>query len=143
MTIPAAAAATVTDEALDVAAHLASVSQPRHGAVALFVGIVRDHDPSVEGEVTALEYVAHPDAAAALLRIVEAERIDGEVAVAATHRVGLLAVGEAALVVAVGTAHRAQAQAVCARIVEAIKRDVPVWKRELLANGTAHWVGVS
>lgn len=138
MTAPA-----VTDAPLNVAAHLAAVSGPHHGAAAVFVGMVRDHDPSVKGEVTALEYIAHPDASAALLRIVEAERIDGEVAVAATHRVGLLAVGDAAVVVAVGSAHRAQAFEACARIVEAIKRDVPIWKREHLADGGAHWVGVS
>ena len=95
---------------MDLAAHVAAVSVPAAGAVATFVGLVRDHDPSVAGEVVALDYSAHPDAEAVLLRIAEAAAAaDGVLGVAVSHRVGHLAVGEAAIVAAVATAHRALA----------------------------------
>ena len=133
----------VTDAPISVDAHLAGVSVPAAGAVSLFVGQVRDHDPSVSGPVAALEYTAHPDAAAVLARLVAAtaER-PGVLGVAATHRVGLLAVGEIAIVVAVSTAHRSVAFGVCAELVETIKKELPVWKREILVDGTHHWVGL-
>lgn len=135
--------ARVTDAALDVAAHLADVADPRAGAVATFVGQVRDHDPAVAGRVVGLEYSAHPDAEQVLARLVAgAAARDGVLGVAVSHRVGRLGVGEAALVAVVATAHRELAFAVCRDLVEAVKADVPVWKRELLADGTHVWVGL-
>ena len=135
--------AALSAEPLDVAAHLAAVSDSRAGAVATFVGQVRDHDPSVDGEVTALEYSAHPDASA------EMSRIAGEVAVrhpevlalAVSHRTGLLEVGEPAVVAAVASAHRAAAFTACSELVEQVKAELPEWKREVLADGTHVWVG--
>ena len=135
--------AAVTPEPLDVAAHVARVQDPAAGAVALFVGQVRDHDPSVSGEVVALEYSAHPDAEQVLTRIAEhVGRADGTLGVAVSHRVGHLAVGEAAIVCAVATAHRALAFELCREIVETVKAELPVWKREVLANGEHVWVGL-
>jgi len=127
---------------LDVAAHLAAVAHPRAGAVASFLGCVRDHDPDVEGEVAALEYTAHPDAPQILARIA-AETVTGEgvLGVAVSHRVGRLAVGDVALVAAVATAHRELAFDVCRVLVERVKTELPVWKREILADGTQVWVG--
>lgn len=133
----------VTDEPISVADHLAGVCVPAAGAVSIFVGQVRDHDPSVSGPVSALEYTAHPDAADVLARIASAAAsCPGVLGVAATHRVGLLEVGEVAIVVAVSTSHRSLAFEVCAELVETIKRDLPVWKRELLVDGGHHWVGL-
>lgn len=134
--------AAVSTEPLDVAAHLAAVADPRSGAVATFVGQVRDHDPGVEGEVAALEYSSHPDAPAVLARLADdAAARDGVLGVAVSHRVGRLAVGEPAIVVAVATAHRALAFEVCSALVEAVKAELPVWKREVLADGSHVWVG--
>jgi molybdopterin synthase catalytic subunit len=135
--------ARITDEPLDVPAHVAAVSGPRAGAVATFLGVVRDHDPSVDGEVVALDYSAHPDAEAVLRRLADAAAAaDGVLGVAVSHRVGLLRVGEAAIVAAVGTAHRSLAFDVCRELVETVKAELPVWKREVLRDGSHVWVGL-
>lgn len=123
---------------------LAAVDDPRAGAVAAFVGQVRDHDPAVTGEVVALEYSAHPDAPAVLDRLAaDARGRAGVLGVALAHRVGRLAVGEPALVAVVATAHRALAFEVCRDLVEAVKTELPVWKREVLADGTHVWAGLT
>lgn len=118
------------------------MADPRSGAVATFVGQVRDHDPSVDGTVVALEYSAHPDAEAVLRRLAAgaADR-EGVLRVAVSHRIGLLEVGEAAVVAAVATAHRSLAFDVCRELVETVKAELPVWKREILADGSHVWVG--
>ena len=139
--MPALVAISPTTLSLD--AHIAAVSRPAHGAVATFVGMVRDHDPSVEGEVTHLEYSAHPDALAIAERIVtEVEAAHG-VVIALSHRTGLLAVGDVAIVAAAAAAHRAEAFAACREAVERVKAELPVWKREILADGSHTWVGIS
>lgn len=132
----------VTADPLDVADHLGAVADPAAGAVATFVGQVRDHDPSVSGRVVALDYTAHPDAEGVLADV--AARVataPGVLALAVSHRTGVLAVGEAAIVAAVATAHRALAFDVCAELVEVVKAELPVWKREVLADGSHVWVG--
>ena len=134
----------VTDGPVSVEEHLAAVAHPAAGAVALSVGQVRDHDPSADGEVAALEYSAHPDAEEILGRLVAGTaQTDGVLGVAATHRRGLLPVGEIAIVVAVSTAHRTQAFRLCEDLVETVKKELPVWKREILADGRHHWVGLA
>jgi molybdopterin synthase catalytic subunit len=128
---------------LDIGAHLTAVVDPRAGAVATFIGLVRNHDPSVPGEVIALEYSAHPDAEAVLTRLGSAAAASGDVlGLALSHRVGLVRVGEPAIVVAVSTAHRARAIEVCGELVESVKAELPVWKREMLADGSHLWVGL-
>ncbi|RYJ06059.1 MAG: molybdenum cofactor biosynthesis protein MoaE, partial [Actinomycetales bacterium] len=118
----------VTDERLDVAAHLAAVDDPAAGAVATFIGQVRDHDPDVAGTVTLLEYEAHPDAGTVLREIAERVAADHAVQVAVSHRSGSLRVGDLAVVVAVSSAHRAEAFEVCRALIETVKTDLPVWK---------------
>lgn len=136
--------AALTDGVLSVAEHLAAVANPASGAVALFVGQVRDHDPAATGRVVALEYTAHPDGAAVLARLVDAVAArDGVLAVAASHRHGHLPVGEIAVVVAVATAHRSLSFEVCQELVETIKAELPMWKREILADGQHVWVGLT
>jgi molybdopterin synthase catalytic subunit len=128
---------------LDVTAHLAAAQDPAAGAVACFVGQVRDHDPAVDGEVVGLEYSAHPDAAATLERLAREAAADPDVlGIAVSHRTGTLAVGEAALVAVVSAAHRQRAFDVCRELVESVKAEVPVWKRELLRDGRHVWVGL-
>ena len=120
------------------------VGSPEAGAVATFAGLVRDHDPSVEGRVTALEYSAHPDAAAVLQRIAaEIDADDDVLGVAVSHRIGHLEVGQAAIVAAVASAHRAAAFEACRLLVEKVKAELPVWKREILADGSHVWVGMT
>lgn len=134
--------ARILDAPLDVAAHLAAVDDAAAGATTSFVGRVRDHDPDAAGAVVALEYSAHPDAEATLRAI--AERAIGEsgASVAVSHRVGRLAVGDVAVVIAVSSAHRAEAFDVCRVMIESIKTDLPVWKRQVEADGTTAWKGI-
>ena len=135
--------ARIVDEPLDLQFHVEHVSGPRAGAVATFVGLVRDHDPSVNGRVVGLDYSAHPDAAAVLSRIAASFADDDEVlGLAVSHRIGHLAVGEAAIVAAVATSHRAEAFDVCRALVEKVKAELPVWKREVLDDGSHVWVGM-
>ncbi len=140
--MPTVAIAAISDAPLDVAAHLAAVEDPSVGAVTSFVGTVRDHDPDAPGRVVALEYSAHPDAETTLRGIALNAVGAADAIVAVSHRVGRLAVGDAAVVIAVGTAHRAEAFEICREVIEAIKRELPVWKRQLSADGSADWKGL-
>lgn len=133
--------ARVTGTDLSVAEHLDVVRSRAAGAVVTFVGQVRDHDPSVTGEVAALEYSAHPDAQRILADVAARCAAPGTL-VAISHRTGLLDVGGLALVAAVASAHRRLAFETCEALVEAVKAEVPVWKREILRDGTYHWVGL-
>lgn len=129
----------VTTAPLDLAAHEAAVADQRAGAVVSFQGVVRDHDHG--RAVTRLEYEGHPSAAEVLRTIAAEIAADPAVyAVAVSHRLGPLAIGDAALVAAVSTAHRAEAFAACARLVDEVKARLPVWKRQLFADGTEEWV---
>ncbi|MFI1196884.1 molybdenum cofactor biosynthesis protein MoaE [Micromonospora sp. NPDC020750] len=130
---------TVTEEPLDLAAHEAAVADRRAGAVVSFRGVVRDHDHG--RPVTSLEYEGHPSAAAVLLEVAAQVAADPDVyAVAVSHRVGPLGVGDVALVAAVSTAHRAAAFAACARLVDEVKARLPIWKRQVFDDGTEEWV---
>jgi molybdopterin synthase catalytic subunit len=129
----------VVDATLDLAAHEAAVADPRAGAVVTFQGVVRDHDHG--RGVTLLEYEGHPNAAAVLLEVAEEIAADPAVyAVAVSHRIGTLKVGDVALVAAVSTAHRATAFAACARLVDEAKARLPIWKHQIFADGTDEWV---
>ncbi|WP_374975639.1 molybdenum cofactor biosynthesis protein MoaE [Microbacterium trichothecenolyticum] len=134
--------AVVDSAPLDVDAHLRAVDDPAAGAVTTFVGRVRDHDPDAASAVDALEYSAHPDAESALRRIAEAAVRRSDALVAVSHRVGRLSVGDIAVVVAVASAHRGDAFAVCRTLIETIKTDLPVWKRQVEIDGTATWLGL-
>lgn len=131
----------ISDEDLDAAAHLDAVSHDAAGATALFVGTVRDHDPGATGEVTRLEYSAHPDAADTLRSLAEAVDAD-DLRIAITHRTGALSVGEIAIVCAVSSAHRAEAFDISRALVEKVKAELPVWKRQVTVDGTTNWVGL-
>jgi molybdopterin synthase catalytic subunit len=130
---------TVTDTALDLAAHERAVRDPGAGAVVSFAGVVRDHDAG--RTVTLLEYEAHPSAEVVLKEVAAEVAADPEVrAVAVSHRVGVLQVGDVALAAAVATAHREAGFAACARLVDEVKARLPVWKRQVFADGTEEWV---
>jgi molybdopterin synthase catalytic subunit len=129
----------VTAAPLDLAAHERAVAHPGAGAVVSFAGVVRDHDHG--RTVTLLEYEAHPSAEAVLKEVAGMIAADPEVrGVAVSHRVGVLDIGEVALAAAVATAHRDAAFAACARLVGEVKARLPVWKRQVFADGTDEWV---
>ncbi|TAK68548.1 MAG: molybdenum cofactor biosynthesis protein MoaE [Actinomycetota bacterium] len=130
----------IRDTPLQVDEVLAAVADSRAGGVAVFVGTVRDHDEGIG--VAALDYRAHPSAAD-VLGAVAAEVADEPevVAVAAVHRTGDLAIGDAAVVVAVACAHRGDAFAACRRLIDELKNRVPIWKNQHHTDGSSHWVG--
>ena len=131
--------AAVGEQPLDVAAHTAAVADPAGGAIVSFTGVVRDHDHG--RSVTALEYSAHPTAAAVVAQVAAEFAVrDGVLAIAVTHRLGDLVVGDLAIVVAVSAAHRQTAFTVCAELVDEVKKRLPVWKRQRFADGTDEWV---
>jgi molybdopterin synthase catalytic subunit len=132
--------AAVADQPLDVNAHLAAASDDHAGAVVLFAGVVRDHDGG--RPVLSLEYHAHPSAPEVVAAVAAeiAER-DGVLAVAVSHRVGMLGIGDVALAAAVSAAHRSEAFAACTDLVDRVKHRIPVWKRQFFADGTDEWVG--
>ncbi|WP_127820016.1 molybdenum cofactor biosynthesis protein MoaE [Microbacterium sp. CPCC 204701] len=134
--------AAISAEPLDLDAHLRAIDDPTMGAVTTFVGRVRDHDPDASTAVVALEYSAHPDAEAALARLAAAAVGHAEALVAVSHRVGTLEVGDVAVVIAVASAHRAEAFEVCRTLIETIKTDLPVWKKQVESDGTATWLGL-
>ena len=134
----------IRDSPLSVDELLALVADPRAGGTAVFVGTVRDHTPDAPGAtVTDLEYEAHPGAADLLREVAEKVAADHHVlALAAAHRVGALSVGDVAVVVVAAAAHRAEAFDACRALIDTLKREVPIWKREGFADGSHTWVGV-
>jgi molybdopterin synthase catalytic subunit len=131
---------SVTPEPLSVDAALAFVGDPGAGGTCVFVGTVRES--SDQGAVTGLSYEAWDDLAVQRLTEIAGELFAGWPLrkVALLHRTGDLAVGEASVVVAVSAAHRAEAFEACRRGIERLKEDVPIWKKEGLESGEAHWV---
>ena len=118
----------------------AAVADPGAGGIALFAGTVRDTDH--DQGVTGLSYSAHPSAAAELRRVAEA--IAGKypvIGIAAVHRVGDLAIGDLAVVLAVSCPHRSEAFDACRDLIDILKASVPIWKHQLFDDGSAEWVG--
>ena len=110
------------------------------GAVVGFSGVVRDHDGG--RTVTRLEYSAHPSAQQTLAEVVAevAAAAVGVRAIAVSHRIGKLEIGDAALVAAVAADHRQAAFETCARLVDSVKERLPVWKHQFFADGSDEWV---
>jgi len=130
---------SIEDQPLLIEEHEAAVADVRAGAVVSFVGVVRDHDHG--RGVTRLEYEGHPSALDVLRAVAEEIAADPDViAIAVSHRVGPLEVGDIALAAAVSTAHRAAAFAACALLVDRVKEKLPIWKHQIFADGTDEWV---
>jgi molybdopterin synthase catalytic subunit len=128
------------DRPLDVGEVTAAVSDPAAGGVTVFVGAVRDHDGG--RSVSRLEYTAHPTAQERLAEVAAevAAEFDA-VAVAAVHRIGVLAVGDLAVVSAVSAAHRGTAFEASRALIDRLKERVPIWKHQEFSDGTEEWVG--
>ncbi|MBM3216331.1 molybdenum cofactor biosynthesis protein MoaE [Candidatus Poribacteria bacterium] len=131
----------MTSDPIDESAVRALVDSPSSGAIVVFLGIVRNH---AEGRaVAALEYEAYEPMAVKTLTDIASEaasqwNLDHA---AVVHRAGRLKIGEASVAIAVSSAHRAEAFAACAQIMDRIKQDAPIWKREIWADGGERWVG--
>lgn len=119
---------------------LAAVRGPERGGTCLFLGTVRDGPD--DGGVTGIEYSAYDAMAdAEFERIVaEALRQWPEARVAVRHRLGLVPAEEASIAIAAAAPHRADAFAVCRFVIEEVKTRLPIWKKELRADGSATWV---
>lgn len=129
----------VSERVLHPAELEAAVSDPRAGAIVSFSGNVRDHDHG--RTVASLTYEAHPSAEAVLAEVADAIAARNDViAIAVAHRVGPIAIGEAALVAAVATAHRQAAFQACSDLVDMTKDRIPVWKHQVFSDGTDEWV---
>ncbi|MFB2597631.1 molybdenum cofactor biosynthesis protein MoaE [Herbiconiux sp. P17] len=131
--------ALVAESAISVEECITAVEGPGSGAVVSFAGVVRDHD---EGRgVVALSYSAHPSATEVIRTVaLEVARAYPAVVVAVAHRVGDLGVGDVALACAVASAHRGDAFAACAALVDEVKAKVPIWKEQSFDDGTSEWV---
>ena len=134
-------AARILEDPLSVDRLLGLVQDPAVGGIALFLGVVRDHDSGAA--VISLDYSQHPTAEATLRRCAEETAAAHEVVtVAVEHRVGHLEIGDLAVVVAVGAVHRGPALAACAHLINTLKAEVPIWKEQRFASGTTAWVGL-
>lgn len=129
----------ISETPIDVGVHEAVVTRADCGAVVSFAGVVRDHD---EGRsVRCLEYSAHPSAIDVLARVARVAQSKWELgAIAMSHRVGQLAIGEPAFIVAVSSAHRGEAFEACRWLVDEAKEQLPVWKHQQFGDGTSEWV---
>jgi molybdopterin synthase catalytic subunit len=136
------AQARVVDAPLDVATHLSAVQGPAVGAVDVFVGTIRDHDPEAQGAVVRLEYEAHPDAEGMLAALAGRIALSTGTTIAVSHRFGTLEVGDVAVVVASSAPHRREALESTRALIELIKTEVPIWKRQTDDSGRSGWVGL-
>jgi molybdopterin synthase catalytic subunit len=130
----------ITSEPLSTEEALAFVADPASGGTCLFVGTVRDH--SEAGDVTGLTYEAWDELATTRLEEIAGEMFEKWAVrrVALLHRTGELTIGQASVVVACSAPHRGDAFEACRHGIERLKHDVPIWKKESLASGEAHWV---
>lgn len=117
-----------------------AVGDDATGGTTLFVGTVRDHDSGAD--VDQLGYSCHPSAEAEMRRV--AERVVEKYpvrALAAVHRIGDLAVGDIAVIVAVSCPHRGEAFEAARMLIDDLKHEVPIWKHQTFSDGTEEWVG--
>nr|WP_262493445.1 molybdenum cofactor biosynthesis protein MoaE [Flaviflexus equikiangi] len=132
--------ATVTDQPIDMDRLVALVERPEAGAVLTFTGIVRNHDAG--RSVNSIDYEAHPDADKVVARVAhQVAEASGCLAIAVVHRSGHLDVGDLALGAAVSAAHRVEAFAALNEVVEQVKLQLPVWKKQQFPDGTHEWTG--
>jgi len=126
---------------IDIEQIINAVSTPRSGGIDIFVGTVRNHS---EGKrVRQLEYTAYVPMAGKLMAEIEKEirgkwMVEG---VALVHRIGMLKIGDVAVVTAVSAVHRAEAFEACRYAIDRVKAIVPIWKKEHFEEGLAWVVG--
>ncbi|MET4137384.1 molybdenum cofactor biosynthesis protein MoaE [Pseudarthrobacter sp. PvP090] len=149
--------AVLSADPISVDQAIAAVESDTAGAVVSFSGVVRNHDGGKP--VQRLSYSAHPTAhqvmADVVAQLVAEQAAAGSggtagdtggapaqpVRIWVAHRIGMLEIGDPALVCAVSAAHRGQAFAVCSELVDRVKAQVPIWKEQFFTDGTVEWVG--
>lgn len=131
----------LTREPLDAGSLVAEMSRPDAGAVATFSGNVRAELDGFK-PLVALEYEAYEQMAIEQMQEIRDRAIarHGILDAAVWHRLGRLKLGEPSIVVVVASAHRAEAFDACRYLVDAVKTDVPIWKKNVWADGTEQWV---
>jgi molybdopterin synthase catalytic subunit len=132
--------AAVVTVAIDVASLIKEVADARHGATALFVGTVRSVNDG--REVREIEYSAYEEMAEKEMSaiIAEAARANDGAELVAEHRIGVLAVGEASIVIAAAHERRGCALDALRYAIDEMKIRVPIWKREVYSDGSQSWV---
>lgn len=113
---------------------------PKAGAIVQFCGTVRNHNQ--DAEVVSLEYESYTEMAEAhILKIAQRAHKETPLWIAsAVHRTGTLAVGDVAVCVTVAASHRDAAFVACRKIIDELKEEVPIWKRETLRSGDRRWI---
>lgn len=130
----------ISDRPLSVDVVVDAVRDPAAGGTVVFAGAVRDVD---EGRsVTRLDYTAHPSAVAELRAVAESVATRYPVvAIAVSHRVGELEIGDLAVVLAVSCPHRGEAFEAARALIDELKAIVPIWKHQVFDDGSQEWVG--
>lgn len=130
----------IVEAPIDLAALSRMVEHPGIGAISLFVGTVRNHNDG--REVTGIDYEAYHAMAERELALITRETCEAApgLRLAVVHRVGTLLVGDASVAIAAAHARRAPAMTAAQRVIEQIKKRVPIWKREHYADGDRQWV---
>lgn len=133
---------TITSEPIDADAVYRAVLDDHDGAVVVFHGVVRDHSAGGRG-VRYLEYEAYPEMAESQMRAIGDELRERWAVqdVAMVHRIGRVEIGEASVVIAVAAPHRGAAFDACEYAIDTLKATVPIWKKEVFADGEV-WVGL-
>ena len=130
----------LTRHPLDIKDLLAAVQSPERGGTCVFLGTVR-----TDNGVTAIDYSAYEAMAVEeITRILgDAQNRWPDARVMLQHRLGVIPAGEASIAIAAAAAHRDEAFAACRYVIEEVKKRLPIWKKEMHADGTATWVDPS
>jgi len=129
----------ITTEPIDAQELIGAVQTAADGAVCVFYGVVRED--SRNKKVRFLEYDAYPEMAEKKMREIldEVRQRWPEQRAAIVHRTGTLGIGEASVVIAVGSPHRGESFDACRYVIDRVKQEVPVWKKEVFTDGE-EWV---
>ncbi|HEY7193711.1 MAG TPA: molybdenum cofactor biosynthesis protein MoaE [Gemmatimonadales bacterium] len=130
----------LTHAPISVDALLGQVESPERGGTCVFLGTVRNDD-----DVTGIEYSAYDEMAVAEIdrMLADASQRWPDARVILQHRLGLVPVGEASIAIVAAAPHRAEAFAACRHVIEEVKKRLPIWKKEMHADGTGTWVDPS
>ena len=130
----------ITDQVIDLQTFLSAGSPPSCGAAVSFTGMVRNHDHG--RAVKSLYYDCYRSMAEKMIQVLieETEKKWGVEKVQVAHRIGHLEIGEVAVAITVSSAHRAEAFEACRFMIEKIKQQVPIWKKEVFEDGMSEWV---
>ena len=132
----------IQDEAIDIAGTIAFLADPAAGGIDVFLGITRAERNSDGRELLALDYEAYADMAAKqLLQLADTARQRWPIVkLAIVHRTGRVNLAEASVVIAVSCPHRGEAFEACRWIIDTLKKDVAIWKKEVWSDGRGTWV---